>query len=61
MKYKEIESSTWAQYQTQQVVIRSYRRGRNNCPSKQTFHTEFAVFHSSSPEKREISNTVVRL
>ena len=51
MKYQEIANSTWAQYLTQQVGIRTYRRGRNNCPSKQTFHTEFAVFHSSNPKK----------
>ena len=53
IKYQEIANSIWAKYQTQQVVIRSYRRGRNNCPSKRTFRTDFAVFHSSNPEKKK--------
>ena len=52
IKYQEIANSIWAKYQTQQVVISSYRRGRNNCPSKRTFRTDFAVFHSSNPEKK---------
>ena len=34
-------------------MIRSYRRGRNNYPSKRTFRTDFAVFHSSNPEKKK--------
>ena len=53
IKYQEIANSIWEKYQTQQVVIRSYRRGRNNCPSKRTFRTDFAVFHSSNPEKKK--------
>ena len=52
IKYQEIANSIWAKYQTQQVVISSYGRGRNNCPSKRTFRTDFAVFHSSNPEKK---------
>ena len=51
MKYQEIANSIRVQFKTQQIVIRSYRRGRNNCPSKQTLHTDFAEVHSSSPKK----------
>ena len=50
-----IKKSTWAQYETQRDVLQSYRRGKYNCPLKQT------LFHSSNPENSEVSINVVRL